>query len=86
MTWRPTEPLSLSPHVEVTFYDESYGSGPPTLYHEKFTYVFAGLTARYQLGQYWRASASRDYRLKDSDLANAGYAQNQVSLELIYQF
>jgi hypothetical protein len=86
LTWQPKKPLSLSPHAAVIFYDESYGSGPPSLYHEKFTYVLAGLTARYQLGQHWRASLSWDYRLKDSDLANAGYAQNQVSLDLTYQF
>jgi hypothetical protein len=86
LIWRPKEPLSLSPHAAVIFYDESYGSGPPSLYHERFTYVLAGLTARYQLGQHWRASLSWDYRLKDSDLENAGYAQNQAALELIYQF
>jgi hypothetical protein len=43
LNWRPKEPLTLSPHVAVIFYDESYGSGPPTLYHERFTYVLAGL-------------------------------------------
>ena len=56
LTWRPKEPLSLSPHVEVTFYDESYGSGPPSLYHERLMYVLAGLTGRYQLGQHWRSA------------------------------
>jgi hypothetical protein len=86
LTWRPKEPLSLSPHAQIIFYDESYGSGPPSLYHERFTYALAGLTARYQLGQHWRASASWDYRLKDSEIETAGYAQNQVSLEFTYQF
>jgi hypothetical protein len=86
LTWQPKEPLSLSPHAAVIFYDESYGSGPPSLYHERFTYVLAGLTARYQWGQHWRASASWDYRLKDSEIETAGYAQNQVSLEFTYQF
>ena len=86
LTWRPKELLSLSPHAAVSFYDESYGSGPPSLYHERFTYVLAGLTARYQLGQHWRTSLSWDYRLKDSDITAYGYTQNQVGLELTYQF
>ncbi len=86
LTWRPNQSLSLSPHVAVIFYDESFGSGPPTLYHEKFNYVLAGFTARYQLGQHWRASLSWDYRLKDSEIESAGYAQNQVALGLMYQF
>ena len=86
LTWRPKEPLTLSPHMEVIFYDASYGSGPPSLYHEKFTYVLAGLTARYQLGQHWRASLSWDYRLDDTDITGVGYNQNQVALEVIYQF
>jgi hypothetical protein len=86
LTWRPKEPLTLSPHVEVIFYDESYGSGPSSLFHERFTYVLAGLTARYQLGQHWRTSLSWDYRLDDTDLAGVGYAQNQAALELTYLF
>ncbi len=85
-TWQIKEPLSLSPHLTVIFYEESFGSGPPTLYHEKFNYVLAGFSARYRLGQHWRASLGWDYRLKDSEFEDAGYAQNQVSIELMYQF
>jgi len=86
LTWRPRERLSLSPHVAVIFYKESFGSGPPTLYHESFTYILAGLTAQYQLGQHWRTSLRWDYRLKDSEFEGVGYAQNQVALEVIYKF
>jgi len=86
MTWRPKRSLSLRPHVEVLFYEESYGSGPSTLPHEEFNYVLAGLTARYELGQHWMARLSWDYRLKDSEVATSGYAQNQAAFELTYIF
>ncbi len=85
-TWQIKEPLSLSPHVGVAFYDESFGSGPPSLYHEKFTYILAGFAARYQLGQHWQTRLSWDYRLKDSEIEAAGYAQNQVAIEVMYLF
>jgi hypothetical protein len=86
LSWKPNERLTLTPHVSVNWYDESYGSGSASLYHEKFTYVAAGLTVRRQFGQHWRAGLIWDYRLKDSDIQADGYAQNQAALELIYQF
>ena len=86
LNWRPTRPLSLRPHVEASFYDESYGSGLSTLYHERFTYVLAGLAVRYELGQHWWARLSWDYRLKDSEVPASGYSQNQVALEITYVF
>ena len=86
LTWRPNGQLSLSPHVEVIFYDESYGSGPPSLYQERFTYVLAGLSTHYQLGPHWMTGLNWEYRLKDSEIRADGYAQNQVMLELNYQF
>jgi hypothetical protein len=86
LNWKLNQKLTLSPHVSVNWYDESFGSGSASLYHEKFTYVAAGLAAIRQFGQHWRASLSWDYRLKDSDIQAYGYAQNQVALELIYQF
>ena len=86
LTWAPRKPLTISPLFSVGFYDESFGSTTASLYHEKFTYYLLGIAARYQLGLHWRAGASWNYRLKDSDIQTDGYAQNQVSLELIYQF
>jgi len=86
LTWRLREPLTLTPHATVIFFNESFGSGPPSLYHEKFTYVLAGLTALYRLGQHWQAGLKWDYRLKHSEIELAGYAQNQAGLELTYQF
>jgi hypothetical protein len=86
LTWAPRKQLTISPLFSVNFYDESFGSTTANLYHEKFTYYYAGLAARYQLGPHWRASAGWYYRLKHSNIQNDGYAQNQVSLELVYQF
>jgi hypothetical protein len=86
LNWRPLEALTLSPQASVNFFHETFGSGPPTLYHERFTYVLTGLAATYQLGQHWRSRLNWEYRLKDSDLPDAGYDQNQVALELMYQF
>jgi hypothetical protein len=86
LTWAPRKPLTISPLVSVGFYDESFGSTTANLYHEKFTYYYLGIATHYQLGPHWRAGASWYYRLKDSEIQAAGYAQNQVSLEIIYQF
>jgi hypothetical protein len=87
LSWSPRERLTISPLASVHFYEESFGSSaPPSLYHEKFTYYLFGIGARYQLGKHWRANASWNYRLKDSEIDLNGYAQNQVSLELLYQF
>lgn len=88
LTWRPRKNLSISPLGLVSFYNESFGSTPANanLFHERFTFYYAGLAARYQLGRHWRAGASWYYRLIDADIRNNGYAQNQVSLELLYQF
>jgi hypothetical protein len=86
MTWAPRKQLSISPLVSIHRYDESFGSATANLYHEKFTYYLLGLAAHYELGPHWRATASWNYRLKDSDIPADGYAQNQVALELVYQF
>lgn len=86
LTWAPRKQLTISPLVSVNFFDETYGSTTAGLYHERLTYYLIGMNARYQLGPHWRASASWNYRLQDSDIPNDGYAQNQVSLELSYQF
>jgi hypothetical protein len=84
--WQPRQRLSISPLVSVNWYDESFGSTTANLYHEKFTYYYAGLVVRYLFGPHWQASARWYYHLKDSDIQAYGYGQNQVSLELIYQF
>lgn len=86
LTWTPRKALSISPVGLISFYDESFGSTTANLYHEQFTFYYAGLAAKYQLGRHWRADASWYYRLKDSDIHVNGYAQNQVSVELVYQF
>lgn len=86
VNWRPKRALTVRPHVEAIFYDESYGSGPPALYHERFNYVLAGIGARYDFGQHLWAGLNWDYRLKDSEVKTSGYAQNQVALEVTYVF
>lgn len=86
LTWAPRRQLTISPLVSVGFYDESFGSSTANLYHEKFSYYYTGFAARYQLGPHWRASAGWYYRLSDSNIAGNGYDQNQVSIELLYQF
>jgi hypothetical protein len=86
LAWNPRERLTISPLASVHFYDESFGSSSVALYHEKFTYYQFGVGARYQFGKHWRAGASWNYRLKHSDIALNGYGQNEVSLELLYQF
>jgi hypothetical protein len=71
----------------VSWYDESFGSSATTtLYHEKFTYVLAGFSALYEFDMHWQTRLSWDYRLKDSEIVAAGYAQNQVAVELLYRF
>jgi hypothetical protein len=85
LSWNARQHLTISPRLAFSYYDESYGS-TTALYHEKFRYYYVGLAAHYQLGQHWQASASWNYRVKDSDIDLAGYAQNEVSLELLYQF
>jgi hypothetical protein len=35
---------------------------------------------------HWQTRLSWDYRLKDSEIVAAGYAQNQVAVELLYRF
>ena len=82
----PRKPLTILPLVSVGWYDESFGATTANLYHEKFTYYLLGIAAHYQLGQHWLANSGWNYRLKDSDIQGNGYAQNQVYLELIYQF
>jgi hypothetical protein len=84
--WRPNHQATLSPHVSSHWFDESFGSGSSSLYHERFTYVLGGFSARYQWDKHWRTTLSWDYRLKDSDIEGDGYGQNQVSLEGVYQF
>jgi hypothetical protein len=85
--WHPRERLTLSPRVSVSWYDESFGSSATTtLYHEKFTYVLAGFSALYEFDMHWQTRLSWDYRLKDSEIVAAGYAQNQVAVELLYRF
>lgn len=86
LNWAARKPLTISPLVSVHFFDESFGSTTANLYHETFTYYLFGISARYKLGPHWRASASWNYRFKDSDIHADGYAQNQVSLEVLYQF
>jgi hypothetical protein len=86
LAWQATKALSITPRVSVNWYDESFGSGSSTLYHEEFLYVATGISAVQQFGQHWRASLSWDYRLKDSEIADDGYAQNIGKAELIYQF
>jgi len=86
LSWVPRKPLTISPLVSVGWYDESFGATTANLYHEKFTYYLLGIAAHYQLGQLWLANSGWNYRLKDSDIQGNGYAQNQVYLELIYQF
>jgi hypothetical protein len=36
--------------------------------------------------QNWRVNLNYDYRLKDSQVAGLGYAQNRVSVLVDYQF
>ncbi len=86
LAWRPNAVLTLSPHAAVTFYDESFNDSSPELFHERFSFVFAGVTARYQLNRHWQARLTWDYRLKDSDKEDSGYAQNQAALEILYGF
>lgn len=86
LTWLPRKQLTLSPFGSINFYDESYSSSNNNLYHEKFTFYYVGLNAHYQLGPHWSAGAGWNYRLKNSDITIDGYAQNEVSLELLYQF
>lgn len=87
LSWVPRPRLTISPQFLVHFFDESFGSGPANLYHDVFTFYYAGLAAQYQLGPHWRAGASWYYNLKqDSTATLYGFAQNQVSLELLYQF
>jgi hypothetical protein len=86
LTWNPRKMLSITPLASINFYDESFGSGSASLFHERFTFYYAGIAARYQLGRHWRAGASWYYRLKDSEIRIDGYAQNQVSIEVLYQF
>ncbi len=86
VNWRPKRQLTVRPHVEAIFFEESYGSGPPTLYDEKFNYVLAGIAARYDFGQRLWGRLSWDYRLKDSEVKTSGYAQNQVAIEVTYIF
>ncbi len=86
LNWRPKRQLTVRPRVEAIFFEESYGSGPPTLYDEKFNYVLAGIAARYDFGQHLWARLSWDYRLKDSEVKTSGYAQNQVAVEVTYVF
>jgi len=86
LTWRPQDRLNVRPLVSFDFFNETFGSGPPSLYHEQFTYLLAGLSARYELGRHWQAGLDWSYRLKDSRLDNAGYAQNEAALELLYNF
>ena len=86
LTWNPRKNLRLSPLVYVGYYDESFGSNTANLYHERFMFYMVGLSAGYQLGEHWQANANWTYRLKDSETELAGYAQNQVSLEILYRF
>jgi hypothetical protein len=86
LTWAARKPLTISPLASVNFYDESFGSDTANLYHERFNYYSVGVNARYQLGPHWMASVKWNYRLKDSDIEDDGYAQNQVSIELMHQF
>ena len=87
INWNPRPRLIVSPFFSVYFYEESYGpNAPANLYHESFTYYYPGLNVRYQLGPHWRATASWYYRVKSSKINLDGYAQNQLSVGLVYQF
>jgi len=86
-TWYPRKRLTLSPRVSVSWYDESFGSSASaTLYHETFTYILAGFSARYEFDKHWQTRLSWDYRVKDSEIVVDGYTQNQVALEILYRF
>jgi hypothetical protein len=86
LTWTPRKQLSISPLFSVNFFNESFGSKTANLFHERFTYYRVGLAAHYQLGQHWNAGAGWNYRLNDSEIVVNRYWQNQVSLEVVYQF
>jgi hypothetical protein len=87
LTWAPRRQLEITPAVAVSWYDESFGSTTANLYHEKFTYYYARISARYVLGPHWRAGASWTYNLKDSQTTPVnGYTQNQLALEVLYEF
>ena len=87
LAWKPTEGADhFTACARSTSTTNPSAPTTASLYHEKFTYVAAGLTALRQFGQHWRASLSWDYNLDDADVASDGYAQNIAKIELIYKF
>jgi hypothetical protein len=86
LDWKATERLKISPYFEYSHYEESYGPDVTGLYREVFDYYAAGLAAAYTVTQNWRVNLNYDYRLKDSQVAGFGYAQNRVSVLVDYQF
>jgi hypothetical protein len=86
LNWTATERIRVSPYFEYSRYEESYGPNVTGLYHEEFDYYGAGLAASYTVTQNWRLNLNYDYRLKDSQTPNSGYAQNRVAVRVDYQF
>jgi hypothetical protein len=86
LNWKLNRALTLSPLASLGFYRESFDAPSANLYNERFTYVFAGLSALYQVDRHWQGRLSWEYRLKDSGTPAFGYQQNRVTLEVQYLF
>jgi hypothetical protein len=86
LAWNVNEQFQITPYFSYHWYKESFCSDRQDLYHEKFDYLSGGIAGEYRLTQHWRANMRYDYRLKDSEFADFGYAQNRVTLRTMYQF